>query len=466
MRCVSCTRAATCYRGTDKQAFTIPEQNEHIRDYVKSRGLTICQKYSDRGKSKEGAAGFESMRLDGQNGQFDMLITDSIWQCGTDIFQIVRVLKDTFYPAGIEFAIVQEDFCSMDHTKEEVNQYLDDLWHRYRSHLTESRLKKNSGKYHLDAFGYRYNEEADRLEIDEESAAVVREIFEQLKSGKKPSDIGKELTERSVENPGDYRCRMRGWALRGSNRGWNEGTVYAVAKNPKFAGRWERVIDGRDYASDCDPIVDTELFDAVQQLFDQRRHHKKDCQKTENPFLKMMTDEETGATVIMKKNQNTGIYDFHFKYPKPAGVVYEKSSMLFDEAIAKARSELNKEKAAAQAAAKNISSGVGTDYRNYLIDLKRSSCKEKIARLIDPEADAFEEIEQDILEIQRISLALSAENPWIKLFLEYDERQDLTRDYLIRFAKHVYIRRFEEIRIAFREAEWKQMIPPYWMEVR
>ena len=69
------------------------------------------------------------------------------------------------------------------------------------------------------------------------------------------------------------------------------------------------------------------------------------------------------------------------------------------------------------------------------------------------------------MDIQRISLALSAENPWIRLFPEYDENQDLTRDYLIRYAEHIYIRRFEEIRVAFREAEWKEMIPPYWMEV-
>ena len=464
MKCVSYTRAGSCCKDEDKPAISIKEQNNHIKSFLLDRGLTISRKYCDRSKNPDNNNEFEKMRIDGQSGFFEMFISDSIWQCGKDIYQAVRVLKDVFYPAGIEFAIVQEDFCSSDHTKDEVNDFLDELWHRYSSYRMSVRMKKNSGKYHLDTFGYKFDAENDRLEIDEASAAVVKEIFDKLRRGMKPSEIGKELTERGVENPGDYRCRVRGWNLRGTNREWNEGTVYAIAKNPKFAGRWERVIEGKNYAADCDPIVDPDLFDEVQKLFDRRRHHKKNCEKMENPFLWMLTDEETGAKVIMKKNQKTGIYDFHFQPPKPVGVVYEKRSMLYDDAILKVRTELEKEKAMAEAAADYICSDEGIEYRESLIDQKRKTCKEIIAGLIYPKPDAFEKIEEDILDMQRIIIALSSDNPWIKLFLKYDESQKLTRKYLIRFVEHVYIRRFEDLKLVVRESDWKQMIPSHWME--
>ena len=474
MRCVSYTQTASCYKAESKTSIPIADQNEHISVFAKRRKLRIAKKYSERKQKPGDYTEFEKMRTDGLNREFDTLIIDSIWQCGKDVYQAIRVLQDCFYPAGICIGIVQEDFFSGDLPADEVNAFFSNLCHQYRSHEAEVRNQRNPKKYHVETFGYRYDRENDRLEIDEESAAIVREIFSQIKSGMKPSEIAKGLTARGVENPGDYLCRTKGWKLRGKNRGWSEGTVYHISKEPKYAGRWERVIDGKNYADDCDPVVDPKLFDEVQEIYASRRHHKKICRKTLNPFMKMMTDVETGAKVIMKKNANNGIYDFHFQPPKPDGVCYERTCMEYHEAIRQVRSVLEEEKRTTEIALSKIESSDGQDYlRLQIKDVQDEAkvCLQKMADLIISEgitangselSELTDRISNMSVEIEQIKIAFSENNPWIRLFSEYDNQHDMTRAYLKQFADHVYIRRFEKISLMIREKEWKDRIPANW----
>ena len=200
MRCVSYTRVTSCNR-LDAPVYSIAEQNEHIREFAKAKGFSVQKKYSDRVADPECVAEFERMRIDGLNRGFDMLVFDSFWQCGKDVLTIARVLKDSFYPAGIQFAIVQEDYCSAGRERDEVMQYLDSIRERYMSHLAVARMNGNPHMFYVETFGYRYNSEKDMLEIDEESAGVVREIFSKLMAGSTPSEIARDLSE-VQRNPG------------------------------------------------------------------------------------------------------------------------------------------------------------------------------------------------------------------------------------------------------------------------
>lgn len=488
MICVSYTRSTSCNR-LDAPVYSIAEQNEHIRQFAKANGFSIQKKYSDRTTDPECVAEFERMRIDGLNRNFDMLVFDSFWQCGKDILTIVRVLKNSFYPAGIQFAIVQEDFCSAGRERNEVMQYLDSVREKYMSHLAEAHMNGNPHMFYVETFGFRYNSEKDVLEIDEESAGVVREIFSKLLTGSTPSEIARELTEQGAEKPGDYMCRIKGWPLRGNNRGWTEGSVYSIAKNPKFAGRWQKIDNGKNYADDCEAIVDPEMFDKVQKLFDQRRHQNICGKKQNNPFLKMLTDEETGAKVIMKKNQQTGIYDFHFQYPKPAGVSYDRTCMDYQEAIDQIRAELKKEHEKALSAAEQLGSDQILLWKRHLLEETRASLTsllkdfmqysgEKIMLNANCEAgmipepkyrigsmtaeikcrnvtDELTNLYEKIVEIEK---CFSSDNPWIKLFSEYDEDHELTRGYLRKFCEHVHIWQFEKIKPVFREVEWRNKL--------
>ena len=86
--------------------------------------------------------------------------------------------------------------------------------------------------------------------------------------------------------------------------------------------------------------------------------------------------------------------------------------------------------------------------------------------IVRVDEESYDQINQCIRKMDEINLALSPENPWIELFLQYDEEYGLTRQYLRLFADHVYIRRFEEIRFVFREAEWKERVIKYLQEAQ
>lgn len=475
MRCVSYTQRASCCKDNRVSQINIADQNEHILSYAKGHGLRVIKKYTDRKSSPVKYTELEQVRIDGMNRSFDILIIDSLWQCGNDMYQAIRVLRDSLYPAGIQFVIVQNDFSSLEHSTDEVKSFFDTQWAAYSSHEAENRNKCHPCKLYIETFGYRYNRTDDRLEIDDESAGVIREIFEMLRQGRLPSDIAKELSDRGVENPGDYYCRTKGWALRGTKRGWNEGNVYNVARNPKFAGRWERVMYGKNYADDCGPIVSPEIFDEVQKTFESRRHHKLDCRKTENPFLKMMSDEETGAAVIMKKNKSTGIWDFHFQPPKPKGVCYEKTCILYQEAIKQMKEALLKEKRLALRAASFVNTDECIHWRDRLIEERQRTgraCFARLFNMMDPapdiennDIDAVAEMLTDLCEeIDNIKKSYSADNPWIKLFSEYDGDHDMTRRYLRKYVSHVNVYRFEKIIPLINEQEWKDRIITAVME--
>lgn len=53
-----------------------------------------------------------------------MVVVDSIDRCGRTISCADDVLVKTFVPAGIHFAVVQDEFISIGKTKEELYEYI------------------------------------------------------------------------------------------------------------------------------------------------------------------------------------------------------------------------------------------------------------------------------------------------------------------------------------------------------
>lgn len=203
----------------------------------------------------------------------------------------------------------------------------------------------------------------------------------------------------------------------------------------------------------------------------------------------MLTDEDSGAKVIMKKNQQTGIYDFHFQYPKPAGVSYDRTCMGYQEAVDQIRDELKKEHEKALSAVEWLDSDHVISWKRYLLEKIRQPLPSLLKELLhysgesvmltaNYEAGLIPEPEYRIRalaveikcknvtdeltviseEIAKIEKRFSVDNPWIKLFSQYDENHELTRGYLKKFCEHVHIWRFEKIKPVFRETEWRNKL--------
>lgn len=182
MKWVSYTRSISSRIGEENPSNTIAEQNERIAQYLKKRGCSISEKYSDRKRTAEAAEGFDRLVQDGMARKFDAVVVDSIFRCGRTLPFAIEALQRTFYPLGIQFAVVEDDFCSADKTAEEVAEYfngktIDKIRSEFitnrQNHFEEGTLTHRQAKY-----GYALSEDRRNLVLNPESAQVVKLIFQ------------------------------------------------------------------------------------------------------------------------------------------------------------------------------------------------------------------------------------------------------------------------------------------------
>ena len=172
-----------------------------------------------------------------------------------------------------------------------VNEwYLEDMSENIRSVLTNRRVNG----FHIGAFAlYGYKKDPDQkghLIIDEEAAAVVREVFTLFAQGYGKTAIARMLNDRGIPNPTEYK-RLHGLRYQqpktknstlwkyfaisdmlineiyiGNMVQGKYGSVsYKTKQNkPRPKSEWY-VVEGTH-----EPIIDRELWDRVQALIKQR----------------------------------------------------------------------------------------------------------------------------------------------------------------------------------------------------
>ena len=110
MEVTSLCRSISSRIGEENPSNTIAEQNERIARYLKKRGCSVSEKYSDRKRTAEATEGFDKLVQDGMARKFDAVVVDSIFRCGRTLPFAIEALQRTFYPLGIQFAVVEDRF--------------------------------------------------------------------------------------------------------------------------------------------------------------------------------------------------------------------------------------------------------------------------------------------------------------------------------------------------------------------
>lgn len=195
MKWVSYTRSISSRIGEENPSNTIAEQNERIARYLKKCGCSVSEKYSDRKRTAEATEGFDKLVQDGMARKFDAVVVDSIFRCGRTLPFAIEALQRTFYPLGIQFAVVEDDFCSADKTAEEVAEYfngktIDKIRSEFitnrQNHFEEGTLTHRQAKY-----GYALSEDRRNLVLNPESAQVVKLIFQMYLEDMKIPEIAR-----------------------------------------------------------------------------------------------------------------------------------------------------------------------------------------------------------------------------------------------------------------------------------
>ena len=242
---------------------------------------------------------FRRMLDDLHTGRADCVVVKDLSRLGRNYVRTGEYLEQVFPRLGVRFVSVSDrvdsflDPRSINNLvvpfKNIINdEYCRDISNKVRASLD---LKRRQGKFigSFAAYGYRKDpDDHSRLLIDEEAAAVVRDIFRWFLSGMSVLGIARRLNELGVPNPSAYK-QQQGMNYRHPAAGkldglWPDSSVRRILRNPLYTGTMvqgrKRIRSYKLHESETIPesgwitapdtheaIIPQEEFDRAQALF-------------------------------------------------------------------------------------------------------------------------------------------------------------------------------------------------------
>ena len=198
---------------------SIQNQKTMLQQYAAERGWEVYRIYSDDDYTGSDRRRPEFMRLlqDAEQRKFDIVLCKTQSRFTRELELVEKYIHGLFPMWGIRFVSIVDNADTANKGNKKSRQinglvnewYLEDMSENIRSVLTNRRVNG----FHIGAFAlYGYRKDPDRkghLLIDEEAAAVVREVFSLFASGMGKTAIARLLNDRGVPNPTEYK-RLHG----------------------------------------------------------------------------------------------------------------------------------------------------------------------------------------------------------------------------------------------------------------
>lgn len=285
---------------------SITSQRDMIRSFIRKQDkMEIFDFYVDDGWSGANfdRPAFKRMMSDIEAGRVDCVIVKDLSRLGRDYIETGRLIQKTFPDHGVRFIALNDDFDSLtaDFNEEAlvlpVKNFINDAYCRDISMKVKSqqKMKRENGQY-IGAFamyGYRKDpKNKNHLVVDEYAAGIVQSIFEWKIDGYSFEGIAKQLNERGILSPMEYKlangerfCTGFRTGVRGK---WSAVAVRRILMNETYTGtliqgktervnykvkrsvrkpeeEWVKIPDAHA------AIISRDQFDIVQQLL------KTDC---------------------------------------------------------------------------------------------------------------------------------------------------------------------------------------------
>lgn len=284
---------------TDDSA-SIQNQKSMLLQYAIEKGWEVYNIYSDddyTGADRRRPE-FNHLLRDAEAHKFDIVLCKTQSRFTRELELVEKYIHGLFPLWGIRFVSIVDNADTDNKGNKKSRQinglvnewYLEDMSENIRSVLTN---RRRNG-FHIGAFAlYGYKKDPDQkghLIIDEEAAAVVREVFTLFSQGYGKTAIARILNDRGIPNPTEYK-RLQGLRYQTPKQEnstlWkyfaishmltNEiyignmvqgkyGSVsYKTKQNkPRPRSEWIRVVGTHE------PIIDRDLWDRVQALLRQK----------------------------------------------------------------------------------------------------------------------------------------------------------------------------------------------------
>ena len=279
---------------------SIQNQKAMLVGYALERGWGIYCIYSDDDYAGADRRRPEFNRLlgDAEAKKFDIVLCKTQSRFTRELELVEKYIHGLFPIWGIRFISIVDNADTADKGNKKSRQinglvnewYLEDMSDNIRSVLKNRR----ENGFHIGAFalyGYKKDpEQKGHLIIDEEAAAVVREVFTLFSRGYGKTAIARMLNDRGIPNPTEYK-RLKGLRYKQpkakNSTLWKYFAISDMLTNEMYIGnmvqgkygsisyktkqnkprpkdKWY-IVEGTH-----EPIIDRELWDRVQKMIAER----------------------------------------------------------------------------------------------------------------------------------------------------------------------------------------------------
>ncbi len=264
---------------------SIDGQIRVCQEYAARNNIKIVGIYVDRAMTgtNDNRADFQRMLKDSDKKEWQYVLVYKLDRFSRNKYEMAihrKHLKDN----GVKILSAMENIPDtpegilLESLLEGMNQYYsEELSQKTKRGMNEMRLKGNfiggivNYGYSLNPIYEQVNGKqvlsATKVIVNEEEAAVVKELFTEYANGKKIVDIAASLNARGVRNRGEPFLRT---------------TLYNMLRQEKYTGIYR--INGMTYNQIYPPIITAELYDLAKVKLEANKHGKH-SKHTNAPYL-------------------------------------------------------------------------------------------------------------------------------------------------------------------------------------
>ena len=288
----------------DGESVSIANQKLLLQQYVRDRGWNEIDTYIDDGYSGTNfnRPGVQRLIADAKAKRINVILVKDLSRFGRNYIEFGQYTDYLFPSIGCRFIALNNGIDTGNKDSSTDAMCFLNLFNEFYSRDTSKKLKAvkkacaESGKFMgtYPAFGYKRDpQDKHHLLIDEDTAPIVRRIFDMRAGGTTFRQIALKLNEEGVPSPGTLYYQRKGTSdPRRVNHKWADQTVKNIIRNEGYIGN---MVQGKcgtlSYKSrqlkakpkdewirvegTHDPIVSRETWDTVVSI-EQKRVRKSD----------------------------------------------------------------------------------------------------------------------------------------------------------------------------------------------
>ena len=277
------------------ESISIDNQRTMLRKYAEEHGFEIHDEYIDDGVSGTTFQRPEVQRLldDAKTGVINTIIVKDLSRFGRNYIEVGQYVDYVFPTFRIRFIAIQDnvDTAKRDSSAMDMMPIMNvfNEWHAANTSKKIRAVKRANAKEGIytakkASYGYKMGTDKKRAPvIDEETAPIVRRIFEMYASGTSPRKIAETLNLEGVLSPAAYAYEKFGQKAKPNAMGlWSAITIREMLNKIIYIGhmpqlRWTSLSyknhkrfrkDKNEWTvvyNTHEPIISQELWNRVQE---------------------------------------------------------------------------------------------------------------------------------------------------------------------------------------------------------